>query len=138
MILNSPFLISARLMPAVRIADAFISIEYASRPGDESRVRYQYHIDAEKLTFTGDDLQSGNGNGSGDLQSGMECLLSFLGAAADAYAYKLRSGRDSENADLFPADVVSWAHQNSEEICLAQLEIAEAIERGEQLINEDE
>lgn len=52
--LNTPFLISARLLPALKVADAFISIEYAGDAG--GRQRYRYHIDTPSFEHTGDDL----------------------------------------------------------------------------------
>jgi len=123
MILHSPFCISARLLPAVRVGTAFVSIEFSKRPGREGRARYQYHIDAPDFTYTGDDLQSGCQGGS--LQEGMESLLSFLGAAAESYSYRQRTGRAGENEDSFPANVVEWAYQNSDELSSLGYELQE-------------
>jgi hypothetical protein len=47
-------------------------------------------------------------------------LLSFLGAAGESAGHP-----DSENADLFPADVTAWAAQYSDEIASAQYELTE-------------
>jgi hypothetical protein len=46
----------------------------------------------------------------------MESLLSFLTAAAESYGYTMRTGRESDNSDLFPAFIVEWAYQNDSEI----------------------
>lgn len=120
--LNEPFKITPRLLPGLRIGDAWLHLEWAKRPGDGGRMRYQWTIDLEDGSeFTGDDLQTGAGGGT--LQDGFSSLLGFLGAAADSYAYQMRTGRAGETMDLFPAPVVEWAYQNSEEITLLEMEI---------------
>jgi hypothetical protein len=123
MILQPPFKISARLLPALQIGSAWVQLEYSPIAGAAGRTRYRWTIDFDGQEFSGDDLQSGCGNGS--LQSGFESLLSFLGAAGEAYAYRLRTNREAENEDLFPPAVVEWAHQNSDEICMAKLTVQE-------------
>ena len=121
--LNPPFEISPRLLPAVRVGSAFVSIEFAGQTSD-GRARYHYHIDTPDWEYTGDDLKSGVGGGS--LESGMESLLSFLSACGEAVAYSRRTGRESENADLFPPHVAQWCYQNSDELSLLQFEISES------------
>ena len=121
--LNPPFEISPRLLPAVRVGSAFVSIEFAGQTSD-GRARYCYHIDTPDWEYTGADLKSGAGGGS--LESGMESLLSFLSACGEAVAYSRRTGRESENADLFPPHVAQWCHQNSDELSILQLEVSEA------------
>ena len=121
MILHPPFMIGLRLLPALRVGNAVISIEYASHPGREGRTRWRYFIDAPQLTHEDDDLQSGCQGGS--LQEGMESLLTFLSAAGEAMAFELRTGRVSENLNLFPPKVVEWAYQNQDEISAALSEL---------------
>ncbi len=125
MILNSPFIISSRLLPALQVGGATIQLEYSKRDGRDSRTRYQWTIDLPNgQEFTGDDLQSGCQGGS--LQNGFANLLSFLSASGDSLNYQTRTGREGENADLFPAPVVEWAAQNSDELSLLSLEIEES------------
>lgn len=128
--LKPPIVITPRLLPGVKIGDSFVSIEYSRRPGREGRTRYHYYIDGPGLDFDGDDLQSGAGGGS--LQEGFGSLMSFLGAAADAYRAGMR-GRESENADLFPSAVNEWAYQNDSEIQALQMDL----EENPNLINEE-
>ncbi len=115
-------MITSRLLPGVRVGDATISIAWAKRAGSGGRSRYQYYIDGPGIEHEGDDLQSGAGGGG--LQEGMSSLLAFLGAAAEAYAASMR-GRESDNADLFPAAVNEWAYQNDSEIGSLQFELDE-------------
>ena len=118
MILHEPFLITPRLEAGVKIGETFLSLTYSDRAGQESRVRYRWTVDIAGTEYTDDDLQSGNMRGQG-LQSGFASLLSFLSAAAESYP-------DGDNADLFPAPVVEWAHQYSDEISMLQCEVEEA------------
>lgn len=125
MILNQPFQITARLLPGLRIGKAWIHLEYAKRAGSEGRTRYKWTVDLPDGTeHTGDDLQSGCGGGP--LQEGFVSLLSFLGAAAESYTYRHRTGLTGENEDLFPPAVVEWAAQNSDEIDTLRIELEES------------
>lgn len=124
MILHEPFKISARLLPAVQIGDAWISIKFG-RETPSGRIRYQYYIDTPAFEYEGDDLKSGVGGGS--LQSGMVSLLCFLGAAAESYRYLGCKYSDcpDENCSLFPQNVVEWAYQNSDEITSLEMDLEE-------------
>ncbi len=117
--LNHPFEISSRLLPAVRVGKSTISIKFSGETSD-GRARYEYFIDTPEFEYSSRDLKSGVCGGS--LQSGMESLLAFLGAAAEAHRYSM-SGRTSENSDLFPANVTEWAYQNSDEISILECEL---------------
>lgn len=125
MLLSTPFVITPRLLPGCQIGAACVSIEYSPLPGDESRVRYRWHIDlSDGAEFSGDDLQSGCCGGS--LQQGFDSLLSFLGAFAESVGYTARTGRESENADLFPIGLADWATENSDEFAMLQSELEES------------
>jgi hypothetical protein len=107
-------MITPRLTAGVEVGDAWVSIEYSDRAGDEGRDRYQWYVDFKGgREFSGDDLQSGCVGGS--LQSGLESLLSFLGAFAESWRH---SREDGENSNLFPAEMAEWAMQNSDEIAM--------------------
>lgn len=121
--LNSPFEISSRLLPALRVADATISIDFAKRDGREGRTRYQWYIDTPDFEATGNDLQSGCQGGS--LQEGMASLLSFLSACGEALNYSDRTGHESDNADLFPRNVAEWAQSHYEELSMLAIELEE-------------
>ena len=120
--LQAPVIITPRLMPGVRVADSFVSIECDNYTRD-GRQAYRYHIDTPTFEYSGGDLKSGVGNGT--LQSGLASLLAFLGAAAEAYSYTMRTGRESDNSDLFPAHVTEWAYQHSDELSMIGCELDE-------------
>lgn len=147
MLLKDPVMITARLMPGVKIGDAFVSIEYSDHEGRDGRTRYSWYVDlADGREFSGDDLQSGCGGGS--LQAGLESLLSFLGAFAESWQYFIRNGGEMpvktsaqvkaltfevENMNLFHAGMAEWAMQNSDEISMLAIELEET----KDLIDED-
>ena len=119
--LKAPCIITPRLLPGVAINGAFVSIEYARANGH--RQHYRYHIDlADGTEFTGDDLSSGCNH---SLQSGLESLLSFLSACGESINYETRTGRESENGDLFPRNVGEWAARNSDELSMLATELEE-------------
>jgi len=109
--IHEPMIITARLLPGVRIEDAFISVEPTGNRGEYGKPVWRWFIDLPDGEFKGDDLA-----GWGDHKAMMETLLAFLEAAAESYP-------DGENADLFPAPVVAWAHQNSDEISILRMEL---------------
>lgn len=118
MTLKHPFFISSRLLPAVRVGEDTVSIEFGKQSPD-GRIHYRVHIDfVDGTEFVDESLRSGVGGGS--LRDGMSSYLSFLGAAAESY----RNG-SGENSDLFPPHVVEWAHQHNGEISVVQFEIEE-------------
>lgn len=123
MTLNPPFKISSRLLPALEVGGATIQLEICGGTHDGS-TRYRWTIDLpDGSEHSGTDLKSGCGGG--DLQSGFESLLNFLGAAAESWRYR---GTEGENSDLFPQPVVEWAAQNSDELSMLACEIEETKE----------
>ena len=115
MLLRSPVMITARLMPGVKIGDAFVSIGYAGRKDHRGANVFRWFVDLGDQEFSGDDL-----SGHVGLQGGLEDLLCFLGAFAEAQGYP-----DSENRDMFPEGLAEWAQQNSDEIGMMQIELEE-------------
>lgn len=131
MIIREPCCITSRLLPGVMVDGVEVSIEYSKEPGESRRVRYRYYIDDGPREYQADDLQSGAGGGN--LQAGLENLLAFLGAAGEAYNYKMRTGEESDNGDLFPDWVSEWAYQNDDELSMIGIELRESeniIEEG--------
>jgi hypothetical protein len=117
MTIKSPCIITPRLMAGVQVGSSFVSIGYAKRAGDGSRTRYQYHIDPKgRRSHSSDDIQSGMQGGN--LQEGLESLLSFLLAFAE-------STFGGENFDLFPARLHTWANAHFDEISMLALELEE-------------
>jgi hypothetical protein len=122
MLLSDPIVITSRLLPGVKVGDATVSIDYGGTTVD-GRQQYLWYVDIDGQEFEGDDLASGVGGGS--LQEGLSSLFSFLSAFAESVDYSARTGRDSENADLFPAGLADWASENSDELSMLSIELEE-------------
>ena len=71
-------------------------------------------------TYVDGSLKSGCQGGTE--REGMSSLLSFLGAAAEAYRYNGLCWKADTNCELFPAHIVEWAYQNDGEISVAAYE----------------
>ncbi len=114
--LYPPFIISARLLPAVRIGDMTISVRTGPR-NHEGRTEYTMYFDRDSEEFARvEDIKSGCQGG--DYKEGMSSLMSFLGAFAEA-------GEDGDNADLFPASMRPWVEAHSDEIACMGCDIDE-------------
>jgi hypothetical protein len=136
MILREPFCISARLLPALRVEGAWIQLEPDGWSKDRRQV-FRWTIDLPGVKgsddggFSAADLRSGVGGGA-SLQQMFATLLGFLSACGESVRYADRTGREGENADLFPRQVARWAAQHADE--LAMLECV--LEEEEGLIDE--
>ncbi len=109
--LHSPFQISARLLPALKIGNAWINLEMSPREND-GRNRYTYTIDLPNgRSYKASDLLSGCQGGT--LQEGFVSLLTFLSAEA-------------EEEGMFSRAVSKWAKQNQDEIDIIRYEIEES------------
>ncbi len=92
--IHPPMIITARLLPGIRIGDAFISIEPLPQRDHEGRIVVRYFIDAPGMEHTDCDLRTGCGE-KWDHRKVMGTLLSFLGAAAEAGADGPSSSADA-------------------------------------------
>lgn len=119
--LHSPFIISARLAPAVTVGGATISFDRGrfiiDIPDGAEYVVTNFHFPAVRL----------RGETDGDrLADGFAAILTFLSACAESRAYARRTGREGENAGLFPENVGQWAEDYSDLIDMLRLEIEES------------
>lgn len=118
MTLHSPFSISARLLPALRIAGATLSLDRGAT----------FILDLpDGSEHTIDDFRPGAGDRSP--VSWFAAILCFLGAAAESRQGRERRGEaeldEDGNEGLFPPAVVDWAAQNIDEIRCMQCELEE-------------
>lgn len=118
----SPFIISARLLPAVDVAGATVSVDPTSNRDHYGKPEWRYFIDLPDGTeHTGGELY-----GWGDAGEMLETLLAFLGACGESVNYRDRTGRGGENADIFPPEVAAWCAANSDALSVASFECEEA------------
>lgn len=114
--LTYPMATSPRLLPAVRIGEAWLSAEDLAN-------EVVFHLDAPGFATTLTGFQPGAGDE--DVRSWMGGFLSFLTAAGEGRRYRIRTGRESENESLFLPSVVDWIEDNLDEIDRLQFEISE-------------
>lgn len=105
MILKPPFIIGARLLPALKIGDSYLSMEV----GDNGIV---FYLDTPDQEFEIHGFRPGLWMST---QGCFESILSFMLAASEAQA-AVDNGRFSDNADIFEPPVMCWCQENAEEI----------------------
>jgi hypothetical protein len=118
MILHPPFLISARLCPALKIGTATLSLTNSGQ--DRGRGMAQFAIDAQggQTLLEASHVYSGVGGFSSYVDA-FETFLSFLAAFAEACQH----GEGGENASLFPVELREWARENADDIGSAQCDL---------------
>lgn len=105
MILNPPFMISGRLLPALEINDSVLSYDPSST---------LFYLDTPEMCVTIDDFTPGYSMG---VQGCFEGLLSFMSFAAD-----------ESDSDLFEPEVLRWCKQNEEEINCVNYELRDNLD----------
>ena len=111
--------ISPRLMPGVRVGDTWISVDPTTETDHCGKPIWNWYIDSREFgEYEGSDL-AGWGN-AGEM---LGTMLTFLGAFAEAVNYETRTGRETENSDLFPDGLKEWATLNSGEIDMVRYDL---------------
>lgn len=105
MILNPPFIISGRLLPALKINDSVLSYDQNTT---------LFYLDTPEMSVTIDDFTPGYSMG---VQGCFESLLSFMSYAAD-----------ESDSDLFEPEVLCWCQQNEEEINCVNYELRDNLD----------
>lgn len=128
--IHAPFIIGPRLLPALRIGDAFLSLDGMTETTvTAGRFRMRSHspgfiLDIGQNSYRIDDMQSGAG-GFESVVEPFEMLLSFMSACAESIAYRERTGHGGDNADLFEPAVAQWCADNASEIESAQCDLTD-------------
>lgn len=107
MVIKSPMIITARLLPGIKVEDGFISLEPTEKRGEYGKPIWKWYVDIPAGEFEGDDLA-----GWGDHKGMMSDMLAFLGAS-------------DYTPGLFPEPVVEWARQNTDELDMLSCELEE-------------
>jgi hypothetical protein len=118
--LHEPFIIGARLLPALRIGDAVLSLDSMAIANVRSSA--EFHLDIGDQTYRIDDLRSG-ATGFRSVVEPFSSMLSFMSACAESMRYRRSTGHGGENADLFEPAVAEWCADNASEIESAQCEL---------------
>ena len=112
MILKEPLRISARLLPAVKIGDSWLSFN----PDTEV-----FHLDTPDFYKASCGLKART---TVPMLRQFQGMLSFMAAAAEAQR-AVDQGRFSDNSDIFEPDLMQWCQENASEIeaMLCELEV---------------
>ena len=129
--LDSPLTISARLLPAVKIADCTISLEFHDYSAD-NRCTLATHYDRPgKKSYTEIALSTGVGEEWNDetVRKSFCALLGFLSAVVESREYRERQGkRRNVSADtaetLFPPFIVRYFSEHSSELESVSIELS--------------
>lgn len=131
MILHPPFFISSHLTPALAVGDAILSLaEVIECSTPDGRDRATFILDFPDGTAY---LDSEVRSGCQGFKSGVEpfeAFLNFLGACAESVRYGERTGRQGENAGLFPPHIAEWACDNKEDIDMLACALTDPEDRG--------
>lgn len=137
MILHKPFMISARLLPALKIGDAWLSLESIVARDERGRQRAIFILDLpDGASHRDDNLRSGCGGFLSPVEA-FGAFLGYLDAFAEAVEFETRSPFKSENSDLFPSFMQEWAVDNHYEISFASLELIADPELNSAAVNHD-
>jgi hypothetical protein len=117
--LQAPFFIGSRLLPALRIGDAVLSLDLAYQGTRDGRDRATFYLDfAGGTSYRDDSLRSGVGGFRGVVEV-FESFLTFLMAAAENYNY------GSNDELLFPPHICEWAGEHNDDIELSHSDICD-------------
>lgn len=133
MTLHPPCIITARLLPGIRIGDGTLSIEHFTM--DEGRTRYRVFLDAPATASSPfappleyEDTQLRSGVGGGSLQDGLASFLNFLAYAVEHARYvRDHPGADDGEDPLFPQHILDWASDHEMEIQDAAATLSETL-----------
>lgn len=122
-LLKSPFIIGSTLSPALKIGDSTLHLTDV-QPAEEGRERARFLLVTPDFEYEDNKLMSGTMGFWGTVGI-FESFLSFMQAAIEAAEYEMRTGRESDNADLFPKHVVEWALEHKDAIDMAICDITD-------------
>lgn len=112
--IQSPFIIGPRLLPALKVGGAILSLELDGSQSLDGRDIAEFTLDMPDGTMYVDrELKSGC-QGFRSPVDAFESFLSFMSACVESleYANYSADGEVGENADLFPRHIGKWALNN--------------------------
>jgi hypothetical protein len=118
--LHEPFIIGPRLLPALRIGDALLSLESVALANCRSRAVFVLDIGEQSCHLS--DVASGM-QGFRSVVEPFETMLSYMGACAEAISYTKRTGQASDNGSMFSPFVAQWCADNESAISMLAHEL---------------
>ena len=115
--ISAPFAISPRLLPGLKIGQTWVSAVCIHAR------RVDFIFDCPGNPEHRETISSAGSRVT--LQSGFQSILSFLTAWIEARNHQTRTGRDSENVDLFPEFLFPDVDNAESELNSLHLELSE-------------
>lgn len=115
--LHAPFVIESRLLPALRIGNATLTLRLPLFPAERGKWGATMIFEAPGIQFTDQTVRSGLA-GFRSLVEPFNTYLGFLEAAAEAR-------EQGDNADMFPPKVMTWARAHASAIAEARIELCD-------------
>lgn len=127
MILKDPLKISARLLPALQVAGAWISL-------DPNTCDFFFDL-PEGVSHTVEDYYPPTVARPEDEEFVLHCfddLFVFISAQVDAYEYFVRTGRHGGDHELFEQSLAVWMFKNRNALEDAQLSVSDRLEEDDE------
>ncbi len=105
MILYEPFQISARLLPALKIGDGWLSYD---------KETYVFYLDTPEFEYEVNDFRPGCCH---SVQNCFEDMMYSFEVAVKEYIYTSKEGVSTTYDPLFPDHVTKWLVANEDDIC---------------------
>ncbi|MGE3483456.1 MAG: hypothetical protein AB7L09_01865 [Nitrospira sp.] len=116
-------------MASIRICDATVTVEDTAQNNREGRPVFEWTLKLDSgREWSESDLCGPVCGPEPSEEEMLGTFLSFLGAAIESRLFRERTGREGDNEDLFPADLLDWAAQHSDEISIVAIEMEEALD----------
>ena len=122
--LEYPLIIGSRLLPAVKIGNATLSLDINGME--------QFILDADGRAYTIDGFRfPRNGKSDNELvREAFRAFVDFATASNEAVEFTARTGRQSDNLDLFELPVREFLYEHSNEIDVLFCELMEPEEEN--------
>jgi hypothetical protein len=116
--LKEPFLISSRLLPAIKVGDCTISLDF-----DGYTCTVYFDFDNGE-SYEDDNLHPPR-CGSPSTQDMFRSLFSFMSACGESVNYSRSRDCEGENADLFCTEVAEFCAEHGDELSMLACELEE-------------
>lgn len=110
----------------VRIADGTVAVEDTAQCNAHGAPRFRWTVVLDSgPSWAAEDLHGPRCGPEPSEREMLGTLLGFLGAALESRDCRENTGRAGDNEDLFPAELLDWAAEHSDEVGMLACEFEE-------------
>lgn len=117
--IHPPCSITPRLLPGIRVAEAWVSVETTGKANRYSVPEWRWFIDGPDFTDEGGELWT-----FGDHRDALGTLLTFLAAWSDPGS-GIHDPGDPDHVSPFDAATLKWAAENNDEITITENDLSD-------------